>query len=818
MPHKSEEKNNVTDHFQSRMSFSSEALLQQALANLLIRMPEVTGVQILQGNLELGKDIIFNTPGAFGESILCACVVKNTRITGDASKPGGARTIYHQAEQAFDTAHTNNLGTDIKVERVYVITPYDLPPSTIASISGKLRERAGQIVFIGGSMLFDLFKKHWPDFFADEATLIEQHLRETTKLYTDNNPLPALAFNYSLGSVSTNLMSVYVTQGFHRELRTYKMGRLLISSLPDPQILERKMDRETIQRIRNTFLQFDSALNYLHRWGFCPSSLDLTELKKSSDEFLEELKSEWTKSLESFRSQHSQAMVNPAVPLMNPEKLENMLKRLINDRRSNLTLLEDNLSNLNRILPSSELKGVAALSSKNYLSACYINECARAAPEGLFTDGHSSVVITFPKDILDKWENTLFIVGAPGFGKTSFCRWQALQDAEKFTLGKSNILPIYFPLHQLSGRTIDTFENTFLKTLGKSALIPAGKTDAPPRVRLYLDGLDEVASSERRKEVIDLAKEGSKKYPNYQIVITSRDYIYDNWLDWIPKVYLSEFTDPEVEEFINRWFGQNTEINKTFSTQLEKQPALYNLLRTPLLATLIVMVFQQTGRLPENKTRLYEIFTDLLSGGWDIAKSINRGSKYGQRIKIIILCALAGNLHARRHREFGDAELKTAIESSLLGLALKDWESLRDELVGDGLIGRSGGIFYFSHLSFQEFLAAKAFMGSPHPTRIQSALKVYLHGDDWWKEVLKFYVSLSSNPQVISSWLAHQVRDLKIAYFKKLSTDHILTLLASIVESFPAFPVEELAEKMRETLNYDETLSYLKGVQQKVFP
>ena len=115
-------------------AFPSEALLQQAIAGLLTKMPDVSGVQILQGSQELGKDIIFYIRGGFEEPVLCACVVKNTKITGDAAKTTGARTVLFQAQQAFDSKHVDGSGKEVPVERVYVVTPYDLSPPTISSI------------------------------------------------------------------------------------------------------------------------------------------------------------------------------------------------------------------------------------------------------------------------------------------------------------------------------------------------------------------------------------------------------------------------------------------------------------------------------------------------------------------------------------------------------------------------------------------------------------------------------------------------------------------------------------------------------------
>src|SRR5215216_1379518 len=133
--------------------FSSEKLLQQALAGLLLRMPNVTEVQILQGPLEAGKDLVFRYHGGFGESILCACVVKNKKITGTVEKRSGAQVVMFQARQAFLIPHPDGLGRVTPVEKVYVITPYEITPEAVASIRG---EMPGPVKFIGGSNLFDL--------------------------------------------------------------------------------------------------------------------------------------------------------------------------------------------------------------------------------------------------------------------------------------------------------------------------------------------------------------------------------------------------------------------------------------------------------------------------------------------------------------------------------------------------------------------------------------------------------------------------------------------------------------------------------------
>ena len=169
--------------------FANEGLLQQAVSGLLSRMPENSRVQILQGPQEYGKDIIFYTKGGFGEQILCACVVKNTAVTGTVGSGRGARTVFLQAEQAFDTPHVDESGNDVRVSRVYIVTTFPMRPETIHSIDGKLKERAGQISFIDGPILLKLFREYWPDYIADEFGQLQTRLEIASRKISHEHAL-----------------------------------------------------------------------------------------------------------------------------------------------------------------------------------------------------------------------------------------------------------------------------------------------------------------------------------------------------------------------------------------------------------------------------------------------------------------------------------------------------------------------------------------------------------------------------------------------------------------------------------------------------
>ena len=52
------------------------------------------------------------------------------------------------------------------------------------------KEKAGQVEFVGGPRLFDLFKTYWPDYFADEAAAITQHIEKRSRIIMEEEPSP----------------------------------------------------------------------------------------------------------------------------------------------------------------------------------------------------------------------------------------------------------------------------------------------------------------------------------------------------------------------------------------------------------------------------------------------------------------------------------------------------------------------------------------------------------------------------------------------------------------------------------------------------
>ncbi len=176
--------------------FESEALLQQSVAALLTRIPGTRAVQITHGPMEHGKDITFFSKSGLGEEILCACILKNTKISGAVASANGARAVLLQAEQAFDTPYLDANGHEHLVQRVYVMTPYEISAASTASVVGALRRDAGRISFCAGSELYDLFARYWPEFVSGEKSKPRKSVTGKPPA-KDKDPGPEFFVSYS---------------------------------------------------------------------------------------------------------------------------------------------------------------------------------------------------------------------------------------------------------------------------------------------------------------------------------------------------------------------------------------------------------------------------------------------------------------------------------------------------------------------------------------------------------------------------------------------------------------------------------------------
>ena len=96
-----------------------------------------------------------------------------------------------------------------------------------------------------------------------------------------------------------------------------------------------------------------------------------------------------------------------------------------------------------------------------------------------------------------------------------------------------------------------------------------------------------------------------------------------------------------------------------------------------------------------------------------MAKRVQRGSKIGMDVKMMILKRLAYRAHLQGKKQFDDRVLKDIVSSTIISDSKDYWRIVKEELLQDGLLRLTGSMLAFSHLSFQEYLAAKDMVGDP---------------------------------------------------------------------------------------------------------
>ncbi|MFZ1009139.1 MAG: hypothetical protein WAN65_20020 [Candidatus Sulfotelmatobacter sp.] len=732
--------------------FENEDALRRAVEALLTRMPDCTSVRSTHGASEYGKDIVFCSDGPMGETILNACVIKNDKITGSADSGCGARTVFHQVEQALDTAILDGQGQSRSIARAYVITPHECTPQAMESIKGALERRSGQVAFICGNDLLTKFKRYWPDFLLANVKFLGAHVKYLRDELEADSSVARLLFKEGFSvAQSQGRRAPYVRPRLACTLRTHELKLVL----PRPKDVELPMGEQEAARLANSFRNLGNLVASLKRAGG-----DVADaVARAAFELASDLQEAWISGFNVYRigpgadpQKLARGRSGISVPLGGAKILHGRSASLLDQAAPLIEKLRGQIALSNDLSGMNFKDNPIRLIGSPDLSNFYIvSDLSRRLPS-VVVAAHGSNKVMFGTKLLEQTAAPLLITGPAGYGKTSFCKWNALRDIEALEKRTSKVLPIYIQLHKLDGPLL-TFKDAFLPSDELTAIwreIHQPGSTSDWTLRIYLDGLDEVPSHDRQVDIATLAASGAS--PKTQIIMTARDHVSGPWLSWLRRLEVQPFDDQEVRQLVEKWLeGEPSKVSE-FYEKLAQVPSMASLMTVPLLGTLILAVYKHGHEsLPESRPRLYEMFVRLLAGGWDAAKNISRGSKFASQTKIAVLSHLAGVLHVEKKRDCSIRDVQSAVQERVSGLQYR-FRELLSELIADCLLVPTGSILSFPHLSFQEFLAAKDLV-QLQPDRANQRLDAFLKGDDWWREVLTFYVSFQDKPAEMEEWI-----------------------------------------------------------------
>lgn len=269
----------------------------------------------------------------------------------------------------------------------------------------------------------------------------------------------------------------------------------------------------------------------------------------------------------------------------------------------------------------------------------------------------------------------------------------------------------------------------------------------------------------------------AEESPGNRFVVTSRIAGYEAArLAGFAHVTVLPFGGEDVERFCGQWClawervvdaspaaeERARERSRSLVEAIRASEKVGRLAANPLLLTIISLIHYQSVRLPEQRVELYRLAVEALAETWNRARALGTGAadpRLGDRpVTARFVVNVLGPVARWQHeREPGGLMDRRTLESKLAEV-LREHEGVSDarglELADgfldlatrvSGLLQERGlGQFAFLHLTFEEYLAARAIADLD---RDRAATVLARWSDAAWREVILLAIGASHPDQ-----------------------------------------------------------------------
>jgi hypothetical protein len=357
------------------------------------------------------------------------------------------------------------------------------------------------------------------------------------------------------------------------------------------------------------------------------------------------------------------------------------------------------------------------------------------------------------------------------------------------------------PLEKLETE-IATFLNTKKNISNEEVLSFLNKKR---RVVFIFDGVDEVIKT--APWIVDAIQALRNAYKNSQVILSARSS--GRYLDNTTYLGLTilPFSDQQVESFVRGWFKSQQDIADDVLAHLVATTTLAEIVRNPLLATVLCVLAENKVPLPAGELSLYAERMKLLLGHYDIHKKSKRLVTHH-----VVLEAIARKIAFQLH----SLGIRSAAPGSLEEIAVKALKNQKFEGIKEAeirtavreLIEPSNilvpmtdeGDMGFGHLRFQEYLCASELCQN-RGVDILPLLK-----SPWWKSAIVLFSRLTDDIEhIINQALEREVniskcRDTLLAVIETRSGPERYELKRLIDRHSK---LDHLAEELMEYEDYE---------------
>ncbi|AFY71128.1 putative signal transduction protein with Nacht domain [Thalassoporum mexicanum PCC 7367] len=317
-------------------------------------------------------------------------------------------------------------------------------------------------------------------------------------------------------------------------------------------------------------------------------------------------------------------------------------------------------------------------------------------------------------------QQRLLVLGAPGIGKSTFLRKVGLEALKQEQGSYEHILiPVFLELKQFKtqDKSIEDFIANEFRICGfpNPEIITKYALEAG-KLLVLLDGLDEVPK-ENEDFVIQQIQDLIIAYDQNRFIASCRIAAYKGGFERFTDVVMAEFDEPQIRDFIGNWFKSEPEVGEDCWKLLKQDSykSTLDLAQTPLLLTLLCVVYGKYTELPKQRAELYGEALDVLLREWAAGKRLKLSvyKHFTAKQELILLSKIAYESFSVDELFFSKNWVVEQIEHFLAGNLnapqdLDGESALKAIEVQQGiLVERARNAYSFSHLTFQEYLVAK---------------------------------------------------------------------------------------------------------------
>ncbi len=274
------------------------------------------------------------------------------------------------------------------------------------------------------------------------------------------------------------------------------------------------------------------------------------------------------------------------------------------------------------------------------------------------------------------------------------------------------------------------------------------------KLLVLLDGLDEVPSATLNHVITEIENLVDRHSDNRYIASCRVAAYTFGGFRRFKDVAMAAFEDEQIEQFIKNWFQKKRDIETNTAERCwellnsKDYRAAKELAQTPLLLTLLCVVYDEFQDFPKKRHALYGEALDVLLRKWASEKRIQRNPIYQElsaELELDMLAEIAYTSFVDDQLFFSKDRLIDQIREFLIDNLnaprhLDAETVLREIEIQQGiLVERARDAYSFSHLTFQEYLTAKYIVDNQKIDQLVRAHATEKH----WREVFLLVAGLA---------------------------------------------------------------------------